>query len=83
MDSGAQRIKIVDIFINHHSDIVAIHSTVRGVSFVMTRQSAKLWGVFFSFFWGGGVVRGGETLLGVSLFVCLYFLVCPRNYYCW
>lgn len=45
MDSGAQRIKIVDIFINHHSDIVAIHSTVRGVSFVMTRQSAKLWGV--------------------------------------
>ena len=54
MDSGAQRIKIVDIFINHHSDIVAIHSTVRGVSFVMTRQSAKLWGVFFSFFWGGG-----------------------------
>jgi len=64
VDSGAQRIKIVDIFINHHSDIVAIHSTVRGVSFVMTRQSAKLWGVFFSFFLEGGGGGGGRNPVG-------------------
>ena len=49
-------------------DIVASRSTIRGVSFVQTRWSAKLWGGFSFSFFGGEKPCWGL----VSLFVCLF-----------